>query len=537
MAVTQIGTVGTAHLEGAGALGSIAATKTGITPGSSILVRVTGADTFAISNVQNGAGLTQTTPVLLFHWVTGTQNMAYFLFVNHPGGTFTFTANFAGAVAFRAIAIIELTPCRFDAGTSASGTSAAPSSGNVTPSVDGAYLVGFCAGDFLPAKAAAWTEILSESVVVTDTEGLAQAVKAAVAATWTMTSGKWGAMVAAFKEIGRLARPVLPRLSRQMAIGLVVAHSFVGKPLPKAAAAAPTLRPRHATVALVRTPLPASRSTVGKRYVPPAAVAPRIETRPIVALVRVLPPITRSRGPSSQAPEAAENRSPRKPTVAQTRLPLPAVRSVTGSALPHAPAGIPPQAIPTSRPIVALVRLPLPSIRTVVGTAFVLGTPIPPPPGPDYYPWPQGGETRTHSSLGSKRRSSISKALHEATEKQDEPTRRKVRKPRKQPPAPDTEALTAAEGLPRAIGRAPIEREPERQTKAEEPYVPRITHTAAGIGFLRGTRHRATYGVLEASAGGGAYIHGERSKPRYGQLEPEGIENPTLEQIMLATTT
>lgn len=160
----------------------------------------------------------------------------------------------------------------------------------------------------------------------------------------------------------------------------------------------------------------------------------------------------------------------------------------------------------------------------------------------NYSPWPQGPERPIHSSLGSKRRKALGKALHEATEKEEKPARttpkrqKAPKKPRKQVPAHDTEAPVAAiEALPRAVGRAPIDREPEPPPTIEETYTPRLTRTISGIGFLRGRRRRAIQGTLDATAGGEGNAGRTRRRPRTGRLEPEGIENPTLEQIMLAT--
>jgi hypothetical protein len=166
---------------------------------------------------------------------------------------------------------------------------------------------------------------------------------------------------------------------------------------------------------------------------------------------------------------------------------------------------------------------------------------IPVPPV-NYYPWPQGGERSIHSSLGPKRRAKLSKALHEATEHEEpeQPERKKrkkvaptARKAAANAPKPREIATEA-----RAIGEpppAPIGREPEPTPAIEEPYVPRFERTTSGIGLLRGRRQRAKQGTFQAASGGEGVISRTRRKPRVGRLEPEGIENPTLEQIMLAT--
>lgn len=200
MAVTLVGSVGTGHNELAAAASSIAATRNGIVAGNTIVVAVQCADTFAISNVSDGT-ITNSTPDITFHWAGGTQNMALFSFRNHAGGNFTFTANFAGNTAFRCIDIIELTPSQFEGSASSSGSSASASSGNIspTPSVDGCYIVGF-AGDAALTSAGGFADLFNDPTIVgTDLEGLAQASKAAIAATWTLTSGVWGAIAASYK--------------------------------------------------------------------------------------------------------------------------------------------------------------------------------------------------------------------------------------------------------------------------------------------------------------------------------------------------
>jgi hypothetical protein len=200
MAVTLVGSVGTGHNELAAAANSIAATRNGIVGGNTVVCAVTCADTFAINNVSDGT-ITNSTPDVTFHWAGGLQNMALFSFPNHAGGTFTFTANFAGSTAFRCIDIMELTPSVFEGSSTGSGTSASASSGNITPTptVDGEYIVGFC-GDAALTSAGGFTDLFNEPTIVgTDLEGLAQASKAAIAATWTLVSGVWGAIAASYK--------------------------------------------------------------------------------------------------------------------------------------------------------------------------------------------------------------------------------------------------------------------------------------------------------------------------------------------------
>jgi hypothetical protein len=200
VAVTLVGTVGTGHNELAAAATSIAATRNGIVAGNTVVCAVQCQDTFAINNVSDGT-ITNSTPDVSFFWTGGAQWIALFSFPNHAGGNFTFTANFAGSVTFRCIDIMELTPSVFEGSSTGSGTSTSASSGNIspTPTVDGEYIVGF-AGDAALTSAGGFSDLFNDPTIVgSDLEGLAQTSKAAIAATWTLASGVWGAVAASYK--------------------------------------------------------------------------------------------------------------------------------------------------------------------------------------------------------------------------------------------------------------------------------------------------------------------------------------------------
>jgi len=197
MAVALVGSTAGTHL--ATSAGSIATTRNGIIAGSTIVCAVTVEDLVTITNVSDGT-TTKTVPDIAVDWTAGTQRLALYSFPNHPGGNFTFTATFSGSQTFRGLDIAELTPSVFDAASSGTGTSAAPSSGNITPSVDGSYFLGFALGASALTKAAAFTDLVNDPTTLTsDFEGFAQSTKAALAATWTMTSGIWGAIGASYR--------------------------------------------------------------------------------------------------------------------------------------------------------------------------------------------------------------------------------------------------------------------------------------------------------------------------------------------------
>lgn len=204
MAVTLVGTVGAGHNENSATGTSIAATRSSIVPGNTVVVCVAVEDAATITNVSDGTTII-TTPDVTFDWTAGTERLAIYSFPAHAGGTKTFTATFSVTQLFRAIIILELTPSIFEGLASASGSSAAPATGNVspTPSVDGCYIVGFCFGNTVLTSAGGFADYFNEPTINTsDTEGLAQTTAAAIGASWTMTSGPWGAVAASYKPTG-----------------------------------------------------------------------------------------------------------------------------------------------------------------------------------------------------------------------------------------------------------------------------------------------------------------------------------------------
>lgn len=200
VSVALVGSVGTGHNEATAGLASIAATRNGIVAGNTVVVAVTCADAQSISNVSDGVN-TNSTPDVVFDSTLITQRIALFSFPNCRGGNLTFTANFSAASAFRSIVILELTPSTFDVSSTNQGTSAAPSSGNLTPATNGCLIVGYCGGATALTSSGGFSDYFNDSVDVFDTETLAQSTIATVAAAWTMTSGVWGAIAASYKPL------------------------------------------------------------------------------------------------------------------------------------------------------------------------------------------------------------------------------------------------------------------------------------------------------------------------------------------------
>lgn len=202
----QVVTVGTPSHNEAGAVNgtSIAVTRV-VQPGSTLSIAVTVADTGTITNVTDGT-TTLTVPDVSLHWTLGAQWIAIFTFLNHTGGSFTFTANFTPTSQFRQIEIVELANVEAVDGTSSGqGTSAAPSSGNITPTRDGGYQVGYGLGATALTSGSGWTDLFNDPTIITsDLEGRQRPDKSALAATWTMTSGNWGAVAVQYRPLSVL---------------------------------------------------------------------------------------------------------------------------------------------------------------------------------------------------------------------------------------------------------------------------------------------------------------------------------------------
>lgn len=202
MKVALVGSVGSGHNELASSASSITATRNGIVPGNTIVVATCVEDAATISRVSDGFDIVLTPDVAL-DWVAGTERLALYSFSRHSGGNKTFTVTFSASQTFRGVVVLELTPSVFDgAASSGSGSSATPSSGNLSPSADGSYIVGFAMGATALTVAGGFSDLFNDSSVNTsDTSGFAQTSRASVAATWTMTSGIWAAIAAAYRPL------------------------------------------------------------------------------------------------------------------------------------------------------------------------------------------------------------------------------------------------------------------------------------------------------------------------------------------------
>jgi hypothetical protein len=193
------------HAEAAGFGTTIGATLNGVAAASLILGRTTNdssgsvtvsgmADDLAVNAVRSGAAANNGT---LF------QRVDHWYFENYGGGNRTFTATYSGSVQFRGIDVVELSGALLagSAGptSSATGTSAAPSSGATgVPASDGTYFFGTCAGPSQPAAAAPFGTVLQDTNDLVTEEEYVQPSAAALAATWTMTSGAWAAIVSTY---------------------------------------------------------------------------------------------------------------------------------------------------------------------------------------------------------------------------------------------------------------------------------------------------------------------------------------------------
>jgi hypothetical protein len=141
-------------------------------------------------------------------------------------------------------------------------------------------------------------------------------------------------------------------------------------------------------------------------------------------------------------------------------------------------------------------------------------TGAPAPPVVDTWS-PGGGGFR----VSSRRWKAIERELKRAMERPEKP--RRIQKPE-----PEAEPARAK---PRAIEEPPIDREPEPPTPIEE------RRKREGRGRLKPVRYVVTYATFSPKGGGNGRPMPARRVARMGQLEPAAIQNPTLEEVYLAT--
>lgn len=196
--------VGSAHTENAASGTSIGIART-VSAGNLVVCVITVDDGATITNVTDGT-TTKSSADIAFDWAAGVQRLAMYSFPNYVGGSSKFTANFSGTQTFRQISAVELTGADkstpFEGSASANGNSAAPATGNVSPSptLDGTYILGYALGATALTSAGGYADLVNDpTIVVSDVEGLAQSVHAATGPSWTMASGIWGAVAASYK--------------------------------------------------------------------------------------------------------------------------------------------------------------------------------------------------------------------------------------------------------------------------------------------------------------------------------------------------
>lgn len=190
----------------AGSGTSLGATLNGVGAGAAIIFYATN-DSGGGGSVSGVADDLAVAANLAHGWddITGfIQYYSHWSFQNHAGGNRTFTATYSVSAPFRAVAVVELsgaepTGTLNGPATHNNGTSAAPSSGAVTPANDGAYFFGTVQGQSTtPAAAAPFSHVLDITANLTNVEDYVQAIAANLAATWTMASAFWSATVSTY---------------------------------------------------------------------------------------------------------------------------------------------------------------------------------------------------------------------------------------------------------------------------------------------------------------------------------------------------
>lgn len=209
-----------AHAEAAGSGSTIACTLNGIAAGSLIVHNIAMNDLAAfVTGVADDLSAAGSLAIAL---PTSLETLEQWYHKNHGGGNRTFTATLDTAHTFRGIVSTEVagvdTDSPLEGTASGTGNSAAPSSGNLTPtpSVDGALIVAVCTGDTVPTAGAPFIEIFSDGSGATNCEheDYVQPTAAVVAATWAMApSGNWAALAAVYLP-GPATEDVITRVNR-----------------------------------------------------------------------------------------------------------------------------------------------------------------------------------------------------------------------------------------------------------------------------------------------------------------------------------
>jgi len=150
------------------------------------------------------------------------QNTALWYYKNYGGGNRTFSQVLSVAHLNRGITVVELagavTGAPLDGTASNNGTSASPTSGNLSPapSIAGTYVFGRCEGANQPSSASPASDIFQDSTTFGDTEDYVQPTPAAFGLTWSMSSGSFQALAASFKPAdARPQRHALPHNQRR----------------------------------------------------------------------------------------------------------------------------------------------------------------------------------------------------------------------------------------------------------------------------------------------------------------------------------
>ncbi len=134
--------------------------------------------------------------------------------MNAASGTTTVTFNFSASVSWE-IAIHEYsgvaTTSALDQQNGATGNSSSPSSGSVTPSVNGELIFGWTANSFGVNSYTAGTGFTQRQsdLAFYASEDQVQGTAGAISATWAQggSSAQWAAKVLAFKAAGGAAKP------------------------------------------------------------------------------------------------------------------------------------------------------------------------------------------------------------------------------------------------------------------------------------------------------------------------------------------
>lgn len=202
-----------AHLEAVGAGTTIACTLNSVAANALIVHSCICGENGTVTVTGVADDLTIAGQLALALNPGGLEHIELWYHKNHGGGTRTFTITFSTSITDRGIVSTEYAGADqtspLDGTATATGNSATPDTGVLIPepTVNGCVIVGLVCAQNQPASASPFIDVFQDTTNFCDTEDYVQSTYGPINATWTMTSGLWGAIAAVFKPAVSVDNP------------------------------------------------------------------------------------------------------------------------------------------------------------------------------------------------------------------------------------------------------------------------------------------------------------------------------------------